>query len=277
MNAGMSLPVPRLNALPLGAHSLSALTDEELFETCGVRIAFMGRAGGVSLPPYGSLNTGDTVGDDLECVQRNRHIVLEGLGFGDAPLVVPKQVHGTHIVQVEDAHDVPRASAEAREGADAVLVRCAGVAALLNFADCLPLILVAPNGLFSVVHAGWRGALAGIAGKAARALAQVVVAEGFDASSLNAYIGPHIRSECFETSDELAARFAAEYGPDVLVGESHVALARVVETDLVRAGLDSRRVVDAGVCTVCNTDRYFSYRAENVCGRQAAVAIREEA
>lgn len=273
----MSLPLPRLNALPLGAHSLSALTDEALFESCGVRIAFTGRGGGVSQPPYESLNTGGHVGDDPARVLRNRGIVLQGLGFADAPLVVPNQVHGTRIVQVESALDVPRANDEACEGADAVLVRCAGVAAMLNFADCLPLILVAPNGLFAVVHAGWRGALSGIAGIAADALARSTASSGCDASSFNAYIGPHIRSECFETDVEVAAQFTAKYGDDVLEGERNVSLSRVVATDLARAGLVPQRIADARVCTACSTDRYFSYRMENVCGRQAAVAIRKEA
>ncbi len=254
--------------------SVSALTDEALFEACGVRIAFTGRDGGVSTGPYASLNTGDHVEDDLSCVLQNRAIVLEALGFAGAPLVVPKQVHGVEIVKVGAPDDVPGAQAQAAAGADAVLVEAPGVGALLNFADCLPLILVAPSGRFAVVHAGWRGALAGIAGKAVRELAQAQ-GEG-SAAGFNAYIGPHIRSECFETSEDIAARFADAYGADVLADSRHVSLARVVSVDLARAGVSHDRIADAGICTVCNSDRYFSYRAAaGNCGRHAAVAIRK--
>ncbi|MBQ9043259.1 MAG: laccase domain-containing protein [Eggerthellaceae bacterium] len=267
------LPKPQLNALPLGAHSVSALTDEALFDACGVRIAFTGREGGVSTGPYASLNTGDHVEDDLACVARNREIVLEALGFQGAPLVVPKQVHGTSVVKVPAAGDAPQAMEEAAAGADAVVVEAPEVAALLNFADCLPLIIVAPSGRFAVVHAGWRGALAGIAGKAARELAQVE-GEG-SAAGFNAYIGPHIRSECFETSEDIAAQFADAYGAELLADARHVSLAQAVSTDLARAGLTRERIADAGICTVCNSDRYFSYRAaDGVCGRHAAIAIR---
>ena len=267
------LPQPHLDALPLGAHSLSALTDEALFAACGVRIAFTGRAGGVSEGPYASLNTHVNVGDDPACVSRNRSLVKEALGVSDAPLIVPNQVHGVQIVSVDDAADVPGAEQRASEGADAVLVGVPGVAALLNFADCLPLIIVAPSGRFAIAHAGWRGALAGIAGKAARALAD---GEGQGAAAgFNAYIGPHIRSACFETSAEIAAQFADEFGEGVLRDSRHVSLARVVVADLGRAGVPADRIADAGICTMCHPDRYFSYRASGgTCGRHAAAATR---
>ena len=265
------LPKPQLNALPLGAHSVSALTDETLFEACGVRVAFMSREGGVSEGAFASLNTGINTDDDMERVRRNQAIVLEAMGCPGAPLVVPNQVHGTAIVRVDGAQDVRRALDEAAAGADAVMVRTPGVAALLNTADCLPLIIVAPSGAFAVVHAGWRGALAGIAGKAARALAE---AGGEDPAGFNAYIGPHIRQECFETSEEIAAQFADAFGEDVLADSRHVSLARVVGVDLARAGVSAERIADAGICTVCASERYFSYRAtDGICGRQAVVAV----
>ena len=265
-----TLPYPLLNGEQL--NGLVALTDDALFEACGVRIAFTGRDGGTSTGPYASLNTGDHVEDDLACVQRNREIVLQALGFPQAHLVVPNQVHGTNIVHVEDVADVPGVIELAKQGADAVVVETSGVAALLNFADCLPLIVVAPDGRFAVAHAGWRGALAGIAGKAVRALADI----SQDAAGFNAYIGPHIRQECFETNEEIARQFADAYGEGVLADSRHVSLARAVMTDLVRAGMQADRIADADICTVCNCERYFSYRAAGgTCGRHAAVAVRK--
>lgn len=256
----------------MGAHSVNALTDEELFGACGVRLAFTGRDGGVSTGPYASLNTGGHVEDDASFVQRNRAIVLDALGFAQAKLIVPNQVHGTNIVRVKEASDVSDAIEQAALGCDAVMVEAPDVAALLNYADCLPLIIVAPDGRFVVAHAGWRGALAGIAGNAARTLAD----GDRDASAFNAYIGPHIRCECFETGEEIARQFADAYGDDVLADSCHVSLARAVATDLMRAGLSQDRIVDAGICTVCDHDRYFSYRASGgVCGRHAAVAVRK--
>ncbi len=269
----LELPIPKLDASLLGAHRLFALTDEALFEACGVRVAFTSRAGGVSTGAYASLNCANHVGDDVQAVQRNRQLVVEALAAGGQRprLIVPSQVHGANIVDVNDAAGFEVASAEAVQGADGIIVRCDDVAALLNFADCLPTILVAPDGSFAVVHAGWRGAVAHIARKAA----ELLIPEPSARAGVNAYIGPHIRSECFEVGEEVAERFAHEFGSAALADASHVSLCGAVRRDLQDAGLKAERIADAEVCTVCSSDKYYSYRASNgTCGRNAAVAVR---
>ena len=268
----VSLPFPVLDALPSGAHRLIALTDEALFEASGVHIMFTGRAGGVSEGPYASLNTASHVGDDSAAVEQNRRRVLEITGASHAELIVLNQVHGTDLVQVEEELDIADAVQRGRDGADGIVVGTAGVAALLNFADCLPVIVVSPSGRFAVAHAGWRGAVAGIAGKAARSLAE---GDSFPASEFNAYIGPHIRTECFEVGEDVASRFVQAFGPEVVEGSRHVSLAHAVSCDLTRAGLDPQRIADASICTKCHADEYFSYRATGgTCGRHAAFAVR---
>ena len=74
-------------------------------------------------------------------------------------------------------------------------------AALLCYADCVPVIIVSPTGRFAVVHAGWRGVDNLISVKAVRSMAYADEALlGADAASTyNVYIGPHIGPECFET------------------------------------------------------------------------------
>ena len=266
------LPIPTLDALPLGAHCISVLTDDALFDACGVRVAFSGRAGGVSAGPYASLNVGGNVPDDPADVSENRLRLLDAVGAAGMPAIIPNQVHGTHVAVVREADEVERVRDEVAAGADALVVRAAGVAALMASADCLLCIVVSPSGCFAVVHAGWRGALAGIAGKAARLLAEN---DEYSASEYNAYIGPHIRTECFEVGLDVADRFAREFGEGAVKGQRHVDLAYAVTHDLVDAGLERERIADACICTVCNSDRFFSYRASGgQCGRQAAIALR---
>ena len=311
MHARVTLPIPKLDALPLGAHRLMVLTDEALFGACRTRIAFTGRDGGVSEGDFATLNLCDYVEDDPRAVKRNRAILLDAMGCKDAQVISLRQVHGEHIVSVRDASDVARALAEAREGADGVVVRDSQVAAMLFSADCLLLIVVAPSGRFAIAHAGWRGAVAGIAAKAVRALAAAELAEagraeggcaeagcaeggraevdpaearraGSDlleqvASTFNVYIGPHIGIECFEVGEEVASQFAERFGEGVVsrsYGEKpHVDLARAVVADVVSAGADLARIADSGICTKCNADRFYSYRAtDGACGRHAAVA-----
>lgn len=274
--------------------------DPAASDACGVRFGFISRLGGVSSSPYASLNLSDATGDDLSCVRRNRMLALEAIGAGDdaASLIVPKQVHGDDIVVVggSGGEDVARARNRAESGADAVVCTHAGVPVMLCFADCVPVILVAPSGGFAVVHSGWRGALAGIAGKALGVLARE---SGSAASECFAFIGAHIRSCCFEVSVDVAERFVSRWGSACLAageedsldgdggvegsgsrtgdegreGGVHLALEAVVRASLAEAGADPSRIASCGVCTSCNTDTWFSHRAEHgLTGRHGALA-----
>lgn len=270
------LPIPALAREPFAG--IPVLTDDGLFAACGVRVAFTGRAGGSSEAPYDQLNLGNHVGDDLTVIAANRNRVLGALGASGLPCIVPKQVHETRVVTVKSAEGAEFAQVEAEAGADAVLVAVPGVAAQLSFADCLSLIIVSPTGRFAVVHAGWRGALAGIAGISARALSaadQAASAQG-DCAAYNAYIGPYIHEECFVTGADVVDSFVAAYGEGALAASGRVSLSQVVGIDLQRAGMTGQRVADCGICTVCHSDEYFSYRAaDGRCGRHGAIAFKE--
>jgi len=245
-----------------------------------VRVAFTGRAGGVSEGPYSSLNLGNHVGDDPASVERNRALVLEALDASDVPLVVPSQVHGEVVVELDDAS--PEALGAAREaalaGADALVAIVPGIAALLCFADCVPVIVVSLTGRFAVAHAGWRGVENGVAAKAVRALARADAAElGEDAANgYNVYVGPHIHASCFETGADVRKRFEDRFGSSCIPDERHVDLLEALTVGLEEAGIDRARVADAGVCTACSCDEFFSYRAAGgICGRHGAVAFRK--
>lgn len=268
------LPLPKLDALRLGAHRLFAVSDESLCAAIGVRVAFTGREGGVSEGVYSSLNCGMGTDDDAGAIRRNLEIVREAIGAVSAPFIVPNQVHGTDIVSIDSLNSIDQASRRVAVGADAVVVECAGVSAFVAIADCLPLAIVSPSGRFAVVHAGWRGAVGHIARKVAQCMA-----DGDDCSSerYNAYIGPHIQAECFEVGPDVAARFVAEFGSRVLRDDRHVSLTEAVTSDLVRAGLPAERIASFNDCTKCHPDRYFSYRATGgCCGRNAVVAYRSQ-
>ena len=267
------LPFPVLDALPCGAHRLVMLTDQALYEACGVRVAFAGRDGGVSTGPYASLNTGDNTDDDPNAVEHNRQLVCQAFDAGQAPMISPRQVHGIQFVDIDDEAEAKQVAHRARQGADGVVVRTGGVSALMNSADCLCFAVVSPTGSFALAHAGWRGAIEHIAAKAVQELESCDAAP---ASEYNAYLGPHIRTGCFEVSYELAQRFRDEFGDGALSDARHVSLAASVTADLVSAGLLIERIVDSRICTQCNSDRYFSYRAtQGMCGRHATFAYRE--
>lgn len=268
-----SLPFPEL--VSHTSSGIVYLTDDGLNAASGVRIAFTGRHGGASRSPFAGLNLGTHVGDDPGAVEQNRARLLCALGApADCRLLALNQVHGTRVLEVGSESDIDAVRQEAAEGADGVAVAADApdVAALLCFADCVPLVLAAPGGSFAVAHAGWRGVMGEIAGMSVRALAKL---SGATPDSLNVYIGPHIRGCCFEVQAELAADFADKFGPAVLADAHRVDLSRALRVTLERCGVDLRRVCDAGLCTVCNVDDYYSYRAEGgQCGRHGALAFK---
>lgn len=281
--ATLEIPVPRLTEGRFA--SITAYTDQALFDACGVRIAFTERNGGFSDAPYDSLNLGSHVGDKWDTVKRNRQLLLEAFECDDASMLVPSQVHGRKVVTISSSEEAQAwlAKSELDPSAaecDAITVECDNVAAQLNFADCVPVIIVAPNGDFSVVHAGWRGVENQIAVEALKGLSQDVSRKlGADASAIvaasNIYIGPHIMGECFETSVEIHDRFVEAFGPDCSVDSRHVELSLALKAQLLGAGASPDRIASLGICTVCNNDRFFSYRGQGgTCGRHGAFAVR---
>ena len=253
---------------------VTLLTDKSVGG--GVTFAFTERTGGVSPSPYASLNLGAACGDDPGNVAENRRRVLAALGAEDllGSLVNPHQVHGDHVVVVRDSSEqaLEAARAEAAAGADAVVCTTADVPVLLCFADCVPVVLVAPGG-FAVVHSGWKGTIAAVAGKAARVLAETA---GVSTGDLVAFVGPHITADTYEVSDELIGRFHARFGT-VVPPEGATRLLDLggcIRAALEEVGVSAARIVDPDLSTVRENDRFFSYRAEHGrCGRHGALAV----
>lgn len=239
-----------------------------------VACAFTERTGGVSAPPYASLNLGSHVGDDPAAVRENRRRVLAALGAEDLldRLLVPNQVHGDHVAVVRsaDAAAIGAARSELADGADAVVCLAPDVPVLLCYADCVPVVIACPRG-FAVVHSGWRGTLARIGASAARVLARET---GCDPAGFAAFIGPHILADEYEVSEELIADFTAAFGAGVCAGPRLLDLSFAIRAALREAGVPDASVLDPQLSTVRSNDRFFSFRAEHgVCGRHAAVAV----
>lgn len=240
----------------------------------GVTLAFTERTGGVSEPPHASLNLGDACGDDEASVVANRRRLLAALGIGglEGRLVNPRQVHGSTVVTITSGSDEALRDARraARDGADAVVCTARDVPVLLCVADCVPVVIVAPQA-FAVIHSGWRGTEARICGRALDALLE---ASGASADELLCYLGPHISADDYEVSPELAASFARSFGPEVAPDATHLDLGRAIRKTLREAGVPDEAILDECPSTASCTERFFSYRAEaGSCGRCGAIAV----
>lgn len=243
-------------------------------EKDGVRFGFTERTGGVSREPYASLNLGTHVNDDPDAVAENRRRALAALGAGECTgnLVVPNQVHGDRIVTVSSAEagSLDAARSAAQEGADAVVCTVPQVPVMLLFADCVPVVLTAPGG-FAVAHSGWKGTFARIAGKTAAALMR---ATGAAPADIHAFIGPHITGDEYEVSEDLLARFAAEFASITANGKRLLNLSAAIEEALEEVGVPKENICDPDLSTMKLNDRFFSYRKERgTTGRHAALAF----
>lgn len=222
---------------------------------------FTTRSGGASRAPFDSLNLGTSVGDDPEHVAENWAILERETGLRFARV---KQVHGARAVH---AH---RPTVPVDE-ADVVLSRASGVAACVSTADCVPVLLADPGtGLVAAVHAGWRGTLARAVEQAVR---ELVRASGAPAARLLASVGPSIGPCCYEVSADLAERFAAELGPEVVHRgpPARLDLWRANAALLEAAGVSTRNVELLGRCTSCERRDWFSHRRDaGRTGRQVA-------
>ena len=218
----------------------------------GAGVWFFTRRGGVSEPPYDSLNVSRKVGDDPEAVAENLSKIGEAMGGKSSAWV--RQVAGDGIVRVSGAGFAGEADALVTSEVDL----CLAVAV----ADCVPVALVGEREV-GMVHSGWRGTLEGIAGKTAWEM---------EGSALRAYVGPCIRGCCYGVSEELAEEFARRFGPQVVSGRN-LSLPAAIEADLKRAGVGE--VYDLGLCTGCRPDLFYSHRKQGpLTGRSLAAVAR---
>jgi polyphenol oxidase len=268
-----SVERPQLSRLSRGA--LAWWEDPALRADAGVVVAFTERSGGCSGEPFQSLNLAGHVGDAPESVDENRTRLLDALGVGGSRdlLTMAEQVHSDAIAVV-DATDAG-AGAWATRGrppvptTDALVTGVAGLPLALCFADCVPIALVAPGPFVSVVHAGWRGALASLPGISALRLCSEA---NCDPGDVVAYIGPHINACHYEVSPEIMSQFVYTFGTFARAFSGGLDLDAVVSASLDRAGVAPCNIARLGVCTAEATDRFFSYRAEGgLTGRHGAL------
>ena len=233
----------------------------------GWRAAFSTRLGGVSPAPFDTLNLGIATADDPDRVWRNRMAFAAAAGVAADDLVVPGQVHGTVVAEVGRGQRGrgARARGDVIPETDGLLTREAGVPLFVSFADCVPVLLVAgrPARALALVHAGWRGMVAGIVAGAARAV-------GAGAEPAVAVIGPSIGPCCFAVSPDVGERFEAAF-PGTW-REGHVDLWEAARRQLAAGGFAAADIVSSGLCTF-HDQEFFSHRREHgATGRQAAVA-----
>jgi polyphenol oxidase len=223
-------------------------------------LAFSTRRGGVSTPPFDSLNLGRSTEDDASAVAENRSRLLRALGLDPLRLATAGQVHGVAVARVAAPGHLPEC--------DALVTTVPGVALAVTTADCLALLYHAP-GAVAAAHAGWRGIAAGMPRVALDALCE---AAGCDPGAVRVHLGPCIRACCYEVRDDVLAHFDPRFVTHV-EGHARLDLVAAARADLCAAGLRDEQLADTGACTACEPHWYFSHRRDHGrTGRLWAVA-----
>ena len=235
--------------------------------------AFFGREGGVSPPPWASLNFASNTGDDPANVRENLEIAAETLGVPGLHVYFASQVHGVETLEVRQTD---RREEVLFEQADAVYALRGDLACGVRSADCGTLLVGdRVTGAALAIHAGWRGVVRGVVPHAIGVLRDRLGGTG----ELCVGIGPMIEACCFEVGDDVARELAAasslgEAAVDRKRAKPHVDLRRVLDAQLAALGIDAASVEHVRGCTVCEPSRYFSFRREGkVSGRMLAAIV----
>ena len=230
------------------------------FDSLPTRHAIFTRHGGVSPEPWGSLNVGGTVGDDLVRVRENRLLSFKALGCHPESIFDVWQVHSADVV----CANAPRPTDESLRQADIILTDKGNVSLFMRFADCVPILMYDPhNAVIGVAHAGWMGTLRDVATRTVQTMHKTY---GSNPTDIIACIGPSIGPDHYEVGADVILQVMQKFGDDsdqFLIsnnGKIHFDLWKTNKFLLERAGVG--KVDVAGICTACHTDDWFSHRAE---------------
>ena len=233
----------------------------DLYRLPGLVHGVFTRQGGVSPAPWASLNLGGLSGDSKENVVENRRRIFDVVGRPVESIYDAWQVHGTHIICPDKARPLDLAHVKA----DGILTDNPQVTLFMRFADCVPIFLYDPvRRVVGLAHAGWQGTVH----KIAQITVERMVAEyGSYPGDILAAIGPSIGPDHYEIGPDVADQVKAAFPDDAprflseVQGKTFFDLWQTNLVILEKAGVIRTQL--AGLCTACNTQDWYSHRAEH--------------
>lgn len=245
------------------------------FEERGVRAIFTTRNGGVSKGPFRSLNLGFHTGDNPESVAANRELLCRSLGISVDQLCTTRQVHGDNVAVIKEEDKGKKETVEA----DAQITAVKGIALMCLVADCQAIYIYDPvNKVVGLAHAGWRGAVAGIAVKCLKKMTYVY---GTKPKDCLAALSPAAGRCCYEVGEEVVEAVKKAF-PDYwhfMLSQSEegmwkLDLSKINAYCLLEAGVEEKNIIFSSHCTICRQDLFYSYRgSQGVTGRMAAILM----
>ena len=232
---------------------------------------FSTRNGGVSRPPYNSLNLGLGTDDQVASIEGNRAAFTRAFGISPNQLLTVKQVHGENILLIDEKN--PDLSHFLTVEVDAIVTNQADIMIGVLTADCFPLLIWhGEKKIIAVIHAGWRGAANGLI---AKVIQTIHTNFGCPVAELQAAVGPGIGAHNYEVDRPVRVAFRQgtgfwnEISEETRLGHWHLNIPLSCQLQLEQSGLKPQNIEITEECTCCHPELFFSHRRDNgITGRQ---------
>jgi len=234
----------------------------ELAKLGWVRHAFLTRHGGVSSPPYDSLNLSDKIGDQKEWVSKNGNLIAKTFGFDLSRLILLDQMQQDQILLLKG----PVITLPSPLEYDALITNFPNTYLGILTADCLPIFVVdQKKRVIAAIHAGRQGTALHIVAKVLKKMK-----EEFGCSSRDFLIsmGPSIGPCCYEIDEKVFHPEWESFSISKRGGRWMLDLAKINIAQMKRKEIEEEQITWINLCTHCHSDLFFSYRKEGKTGRQ---------
>lgn len=185
-------------------------------------------------------------------------LLLASLKIKKTELVLAEQVHGTKIAFI-----TKKDKGEEIKGVDGLITKEKRVYLAIKTADCLPIFCFDPQKkIIALIHAGWKSSYQEICQKVIAKLKRL----GAKAENIKVHIGPHIETNCYAVSFDLAQKFINKFKTPTVIKQKndkiYLNLKKVNQLQLLKMGVLSDNITSSNCCTFCNKD-FFSYRRDH--------------
>ena len=234
---------------------------------------FFCRSGGFSTGIYSSLNLSEKTTDSKANIHANRALVMDELDLSSQKVFFPNQQHTNNVVFIDKKTDFDEIS---QNPVDAVITNLKDIGVGILTADCSPVLAhESESGFILAIHAGWKGALAGICENALNSLKDL----GVDIKKISVAIGPIISTKCYEVKLDFIEAFIKTnpYFENFFFKEDGTYffdLTLFIESRFNLFGVYD--IHNLGLCTYGNPELFFSnrrayHKSERDFGRMASI------
>jgi len=203
-----------------------------------------------------------------EDLEKNYDIISKILEFDKTKIKRTKQTHTDNVETIENF-------SEAIE-TDGIITNKTDYVLLTTSADCTSFLLYDPvKKVIGSIHSGWRGTYKEIIKKAIEKMQNEYETK---LENVICCICPSIRKCCFEVKEDVETLFKEKFENAIIKnnGKTYIDTVKINIDLLKNIGLKEENIIDSNICTMCNQNKFHSYRAhKESTGRNAAIITRK--